>query len=50
VIVAPIAKRRARRVKIASSAGNENAAWSASGRTEGRARLLVTAIDPTSSG
>ena len=40
---APRAKRRARRVKIASSAGNEEAASSASGRTDGRV-LVVVAI------
>ena len=40
VSVAPSAKRRARRVKIASSAGNENAPSSASGRTAGAASSL----------
>ena len=56
VSVAPSAKRRARRVKIASSAGNAKAASSASGRTPGRGRRAlrrgcfdVTAITPTSS-
>src|SRR5439155_21944148 len=44
VSVAPSAKRRARRVKIASSAGNANAASSAPGRTTGRAFFVVAAI------
>src|SRR5439155_15908068 len=47
VSVAPSAKRRARRVKIASSAGKADAASSAPGRIEGRARFVVATMGST---